>query len=269
MDLKVQQLRHPFHLVKPSPWPLLTSVAAFNTTLGAVMYMHSYLFGFYSLLFGLVFLITMMSFWWRDVVVEATWEGHHTKLVQRGLRYGMILFIVSEVMFFFAFFWAFFHSSLAPSMELGFIWPPKGIQAFCPFGVPLVNTLILLSSGVFVTWAHHSVDSQHSQTLIALFCTVGLGLFFTLLQLYEYNHATFRISDSIYGSVFFLLTGFHGFHVIIGTLFLCVCLFRCRNMHFRTGHYVGFESAIWYWHFVDVVWLFVFISVYWWGSNSH
>jgi len=263
--MSVKRPLHPFHLVTPSPWPMFASFAAFIMTVGGVMYMHSYKFGGFTLFFGTVNLLLVLALWWRDVIREATFEGMHTKAVQRGLKMGVVLFIVSEVMFFFAFFWAYFHSSLAPAIEIGSIWPPAGISAFNPWGVPLLNTLILLLSGVTITYAHHALTSGNRAFLVdGLAFTILLAIIFTFLQAYEYRTAPFNISDGIYGSTFFMATGFHGFHVIIGTTFIAVCLARVH--HFNTKHHVGFEAAAWYWHFVDVVWLFLFISIYWWGS---
>lgn len=259
--------RHPFHIVDPSPWPLLCSISSLTLTSGAVLYMQNYSGGGLTLAFGLVLLISCMLLWWRDVVREATFEGHHTKDVQQGLRYGMILFIVSEVMFFFSFFWAFFHSALAPTVDIGSIWPPKGIVPFDPWEVPLLNTLILLTSGATCTWAHHAIVSGHRRGAIgALFLTLLLAVSFSGLQAMEYIEAPFTISDSIYGSTFYLATGFHGFHVIVGSLFLFVCFIRQIRYHFTKSHHFGFEAAAWYWHFVDVVWLFLFVAIYWWGG---
>jgi cytochrome c oxidase subunit 3 len=260
--------KHPYHLVDPSPWPIFGSLGALASTLGGVMYMHSFIGGGSLLCLGLSMLIYTMFVWWRDVIREATYEGHHTSVVQIGLRYGMILFIVSEVMFFLAFFWAFFHSSLSPSVEIGAIWPPKGIEVLNPWGIPFLNTLILLSSGAAVTWAHHAIlAGLRDQAIYALLATILLAIVFTALQGMEYVEAPFTISDGIYGSTFFLATGFHGFHVIIGTIFLTVCAIRQYLAHFTPKHHFGFEAAAWYWHFVDVVWLFLFVSIYWWGGN--
>lgn len=260
--------KHPYHLVDPSPWPLTTAMAAFLTTLGGVLYMHGYQGGSLVLPFGMVSLIYSMAIWWRDVVRESTFQGHHTSAVQIGLRYGMILFIASEVMFFVAFFWAFFHSSLAPTVEIGAVWPPKGIQVLNPWEIPFLNTLILLSSGAAVTWAHHAIlAGERTQALTGLLVTVLLAVFFTAFQGYEYVEAPFTIADGIYGSTFFMATGFHGFHVFIGTLFLAVCLYRLYAFHFTKAHHFGFEAAAWYWHFVDVVWLFLFVSIYYWGGT--
>nr|YP_008816083.1 cytochrome c oxidase subunit 3 [Entransia fimbriata]AGZ90288.1 cytochrome c oxidase subunit 3 [Entransia fimbriata] len=258
---------HGFHLVDPSPWPILVAFGAFTTTLGGVMYMHSYSGGGTLLSLGFGIILYTLFVWWRDVIREATFEGYHTSMVQRGLRYGMILFILSEATFFVAFFWAFFHSSLAPTIEIGAIWPPKGIEVLNPWGVPFLNTIILLSSGAAVTWAHYAILANKPRAAQAgLAATVLLALVFTALQALEYIEASFTISDGIYGSTFYLATGFHGFHVIIGTLFLTICLIRQYLGHFTSKHHFGFEAAAWYFHFVDVVWLFLFVSIYWWGS---
>jgi len=259
--------KHPFHLVDPSPWPIVGATAAFTATTGGVLYMHGYSGGKSFLFFGLFLLLFTMLFWWRDIVREGTFEGQHTSIVQLGLRFGMILFIVSEVMFFFAFFWAFFWASLAPVPEIGSVWPPKGIATINAWEIPFLNTLLLLSSGVSVTWAHHAIISgSQRNSLVALAITIVLAVLFTLLQAFEYQSAGFSIFDGIYGSSFFIATGFHGFHVFIGTCFLTVCFFRLFYYHFTKQHHFGFEAAAWYWHFVDVVWLFLFVSIYWWGS---
>lgn len=259
--------RHGFHLVDTSPWPLATSFSAFTAAVGAVMYFHSFFGGEFFLFFGIFITTCCMFIWWRDVVREATFEGHHTLVVQEGLRNGVILFIVSEVMFFFAFFWAFFSASIAPTIEIGAIWPPKGIEPFNPWQIPALNTLILLLSGATVTWCHHAVVvGKHKDAVFGLVCTIVLALIFTGFQGLEYVSAPFSISDSVFGSSFFMATGFHGFHVLIGTSFLGVCLYRLCSFHFSSDHHVGLESAIWYWHFVDVVWLFLFVAVYWWGG---
>jgi heme/copper-type cytochrome/quinol oxidase subunit 3 len=258
---------HPYHLVTISPWPLLISVAAYITALGGVMYMHAYKFGLFTLIYGIINVIVIMGLWWRDVIREATFEGMHTTRVQKGLRIGFVLFIVSEVMFFFGFFWAFFHSSLTPAIELGCTWPPEGIVPFDPLSTPLVNTLILLLSGATITYTHHAlVTGNVLKTFIGFIETLIYAIAFTSLQCEEYIHAPFSISDGIYGSVFYLITGLHGFHVIIGTLFISVCFLRFLKGHFSREHHLGFEFAAWYWHFVDVVWLFVYIMIYWWGG---
>nr|YP_010535005.1 cytochrome c oxidase subunit III [Meloe proscarabaeus]UYA96972.1 cytochrome c oxidase subunit III [Meloe proscarabaeus] len=256
---------HPFHLVDISPWPILGSFSALIMMAGIIKWFH--LFSTDLLFIGLTSMLLIMYQWWRDISREGTFQGLHTMNVSLGLRWGMILFITSEVFFFISFFWGFFHNSLSPSIEIGMLWPPKGIQTFNPIQIPLLNTLILLTSGLTVTWAHHSLmENNHNQALQSLLLTVVLGAYFSLLQGYEYLESSFSISDAAYGSSFFMATGFHGIHVIIGTTFLLVCLFRHYLNHFSQIHHFGFEAAAWYWHFVDVVWLFLYISVYWWGS---
>jgi len=260
--------RHPYHLVDASPWPFYMSMAAFGLTFGGVCYMHDYEHGGVLLAISVIAVLAVATRWWGDVVRESTFQGLHTKAVQVGLRYGMLLFILSEVMFFFAFFWAFFHASVVPSIEIGGIWPPAGIDVLNAFDVPLLNTVVLLVSGATCTWAHHSiVAGNRANAINGLALTVALGIFFTFLQGLEYVDCSFTISDGVYGSSFFLATGFHGFHVLIGTTFLLVCLIRQIKNHFTQTHHFGFEAAAWYWHFVDVVWLFLFVSIYWWGGN--
>jgi len=257
------EAKHQYHLVEPSPWPLVGSMAAFVLTLGGVLYMHENAYGVATMGVGLMLVLATMFFWWRDIIREAEYQGHHTPIVQIGMRYGMLLFISSEVMFFVAFFWAFFDRALFPA---GGIWPPEGIVTFDPFDLPLINTLVLLLSGCTVTWAHHAiVEGNRRDFMIGLGLTVGLGMLFTALQALEYSHAPFAFSDGIYPSVFYMATGFHGFHVIIGTLFLAVCMWRGALGHFTPKQHFGFEAAAWYWHFVDVVWLFLFVAVYIWG----
>nr|QJE37247.1 cytochrome c oxidase subunit 3 [Neomysis awatschensis] len=252
-------------MVDVSPWPLMGSVGAMLLTTGLVKWFSSS--NMTLALIGLVSILAVMYQWWRDVVRESTFQGLHTMMVMKGLKWGVILFITSEVLFFFSFFWAFFHSTLSPTVEIGVMWPPMGIVTFNPFSIPLLNTLILLTSGATVTWAHHTIiEKNYSSSITALTLTCLLGLYFTALQAMEYWEAPFSIADSIYGTTFFVATGFHGLHVIIGTLFLIVCLYRLKSLHFSDKHHLGFESAAWYWHFVDVVWLFLYIFIYWWGG---
>nr|ATG83167.1 cytochrome c oxidase subunit III [Alobaldia tobae] len=256
---------HPFHLVDKSPWPITGSMGLMSMTSGTIMWFH------YSQLWlmnmGVMIILLTMIQWWRDVIRESTFQGLHTKKVIKGMKWGMILFIMSEVLFFSSFFWAFFHSSLSPSIEIGMQWPPMGIKTFNPMSIPLLNTMILLSSGVSITWAHNSIINKNlSQTLSSLFLTIILGVYFTILQAIEYYEAPFSIADSVYGATFFMSTGFHGLHVIIGTIFILISTVRIMKLHLSSNHHMGFEASAWYWHFVDVVWLFLYISIYWWGS---
>nr|YP_010564480.1 cytochrome c oxidase subunit III [Pisidia serratifrons]UZA47096.1 cytochrome c oxidase subunit 3 [Pisidia serratifrons] len=263
--MSMQHSHHTYHLVEMSPWPLTGSISAMMLTTGLVKWFHQ--FNMNLLLLGILATLLTMIQWWRDITRESTYQGLHTITVKNGLQWGMILFIVSEVLFFFSFFWAFFHSSLSPTMEIGLNWPPKSVESFNPFQIPLLNTIILLSSGATVTWAHHSImENKHSEAIQSLFITVILGFYFSALQAFEYIEAPFSISDSVYGTTFFVATGFHGLHVIIGTSFLLMCLYRLWMCHFSSNHHFGFEAAAWYWHFVDVVWLFLYIFIYWWGS---
>jgi heme/copper-type cytochrome/quinol oxidase subunit 3 len=259
--------RHAFHLVDPSAKPILTSFAALTIVVGLTLHFHGYIAGFETALCGLVGVLFSMFFWWQDIVDEGSFEGSHTNIVQLGLRYGMILFILSEIMFFFAFFWAFFASSLTPTIEIGNIWPPKGINTFKVLEIPLANTLILLCSGVSITYAHHAITAGLKlEVIFALLLTVILAVVFTFFQAYEYINADFRISDGVYGSCFFMTTGFHGFHVLIGTIFITISLVRLILNHFTKNHHFGFEAAAFYWHFVDVVWLFLYAGMYFWGG---
>jgi len=348
-DIKKYVNSHGYHLVSPSPWPFCTALAIFGLTITFLLsFQEIQPLGKINFFFSIIYLITCLYGWFRDIIVEATYQGQHTLDVQRGLRYGFILFIVSEIMFFFGFFWAFFHVSLSPSIEIGGVWPPKGIHVFNYYEIPLLNTLILLISGATITYAHKAFfigsddtetykyapflgtgydfedlvdrdvenhsdlverfkgrfsnglegyiipDEEYSDELLqnmsfaqkfivlnelfyyhsesrveiakGLLLTIFLGIFFTIIQLYEYINAPFSISDGIYGSIFFLTTGFHGLHVLVGTIFLIVTFCRHYNYHFTREHHFGFEAAAWYWHFVDIVWLFLYISIYCWGS---
>ena len=274
------QQKHPYHLVDPSPWPIFCAFSIFVLALGMIFLMHDK--GPWLLIVGGVMILQGVFFWWRDVIRESVEQNMHTPVVKIGLRYGMSLFIISEVMFFVAFFWAFFDASLFPkaatvilgeAWESDFppliqgVWPPIGTITFDPFDLPLLNTLILLLSGCTVTWAHHAILENDNPTATkALSLTVLLGVLFTSLQAYEYSHAAFALDGGIYPTTFYLATGFHGFHVIVGTIFLSVCLFRSWRGQFTSERHFGFEAAAWYWHFVDVVWLFLFICVYWWGG---
>lgn len=256
---------HPYHLVDFSPWPLTRAIGVITLVSGLVKWFHK--FNINLILLGYIIVLLSIYQWWRDVCREGTLQGKHTLIVSKGLQWGIILFIISEVFFFLSFFWAFFHRSLSPNIEIGAYWPPTRIIPFNPFQIPLLNTIILITSGITVTWAHHAlIENNYIQITQGLFLTVILGIYFTILQAYEYFEASFAISDRIYGSTFFIATGFHGLHVIIGTIFLLICLIRHLKFHFSINHHFGFEAAAWYWHFVDVVWLFLYISIYWWGN---
>ena len=264
-------LKQPYHLVDPSPWPILGAFAGGATLTGIVLASHYH--SWWMLVLGLLGTLVVMFGWWRDVLKESSTPGMHSTIVRLGLRYGMIMFIASEVMFFVGFFWAFFHFALFPEHVLGVanpIWPSSGVLTFDPWGLPFLNTMILLLSGTTLTWAHHALLHNDRKALIqGLTITVVLGLIFTGLQAWEYSLAPFKfVGGGVYPAVFFLATGFHGFHVIVGTLFLIVCLLRATKGHFTPERHFGFEAAAWYWHFVDVVWLFLFICIYWWGAGE-
>lgn len=291
------EVKHDYHLVDPSPWPFVGSLGAFTMLIGGVFWMNKSYTGFFGLplngqpwifIGGLVLILFTMAGWWRDVVTESVVRHEHTAVVKLGLRYGMVLFIASEVMFFVAWFWAYFNTAIFYN-DVGLSsWPPSGIVTLDPWHLPLLNTLILLASATTVTWAHHAIQHDDRKGAVqGLLLTVLLGLSFTCIQAYEYAHAPFTFGfngaalvpftdpahanlsagvgnlGAIYGSNFFMATGFHGFHVIVGTIFLAVCLFRAIAGHFTPTRHFGFEAAAWYWHFVDVVWLILFVFVYW------
>ena len=282
---------HDYHLVNPSQWPIVGSIAVFFMAVGAISWMH-HSYGAAPIVFGIgvVGVLYTMASWWMDVIREAQFEGDHTRVVQISHRYGMILFIASEVMFFVAWFWAFFNASLWPAdavhatrdavfgcgaaiqagaCDVAGTWPPKGINAFDPWHLPLLNTLILLTSGTTVTWAHNALLNNDRRGLkYGLLLTILLGATFTCVQAWEYSHAGFNFSGNVYGATFFMATGFHGFHVLVGTIFLIVCLIRANAGQFTPTQHLGFEFAAWYWHFVDVVWLFLFICIYVWGTGG-
>ncbi|HEY9056130.1 MAG TPA: cytochrome c oxidase subunit 3 [Aurantimonas sp.] len=276
---------HDYHIIDPSPWPFIGSIGAFVMLFGLVGWMRQFagnqfvVFGVdfaspWLFFVGLAIVLYVMFAWWSDTIKEGR-EGAHTRVVSLHLRYGMIMFIASEVMFFAAWFWAFFDASLFPNEAvqtarveaLGGQWPPVGIDVLDPLHLPLFNTITLLLSGTTVTWAHHALLHNDRKGLIwGLALTIILGLIFSYVQFYEYAHAPFAFAGSIYGSTFFMATGFHGFHVIVGTIFLIVCLIRAMKGQFTPQKHFGFEAAAWYWHFVDVVWLFLFFCIYIWGS---
>lgn len=258
---------HPFHMVNPSPWPIVSSFSLLTLALSSVLMFQGYRYGLLFFIIGILSVVGSMILWFRDVISESTYEGFHTSVVRSGINIGVILFIISEVFFFISIFWAYFHSALSPTVEIGVEWPPKGITSINPWELPLLNTVILLSSGSAVTYAHHSlIRGNRRGTIVGLLVTILLAVLFTVLQYVEYREATFTISDSVFGSCFYLGTGFHGLHVIVGTLFLLVGLWRVWNYQLTEDHHLGLESGILYWHFVDVVWLFLFVAIYWWGG---
>ena len=256
----------PYHLVEPSPYPIITSFALLTTTLSGVISIHGFSYGPILVLLGFLSTLLCITLWFKDITREGTFSGNHTIAVQKGLNLGFILFVASEVIFFVSIFWAYFHSALAPTVDLGSIWPPAGIEPLNPFEIPLLNTVLLLSSGATVTYAHHClIQGNRAGTIYGLIGTIVLAIAFTSLQGYEYVNASFTIADSAYGSTFFIATGFHGLHVIIGTIFITVSLIRIIAYHFTDHHHVGLEVSILYWHFVDVVWLFLYACVYLWA----
>ena len=277
-----EDVQHDYHLVNPSPWPLIGSIAVLALAIGGVTYMKG-LFGveagqLWTLVPGFLMVIWTMAGWWREVVKEGR-TGDHTPVVEIGLKYGMVLFIVSEIMFFAAWFWSFFELAIFYPARVGATfdatspiweglnafaqWPPTGVTTFDPFHLPLINTLILLLSGTTVTAAHHALaHDKMDNAKFMLILTIILGFAFTCLQVYEYSEAQFTFDGTLYGSAFFMATGFHGAHVVIGTIFLFVCLMRLYAKNMTAKKHLGFEFAAWYWHFVDVVWLFLFAFVY-------
>nr|YP_010586152.1 cytochrome c oxidase subunit III [Ecnomus latus]UZZ43901.1 cytochrome c oxidase subunit III [Ecnomus latus] len=256
---------HPYHLVTFSPWPITSSMGVMMFMMGFIKYFNK--FNMNLKMIGMMIILISSIQWWRDVIRESSMQGFHTNKVNMNMKWGMSLFIVSEVFFFLSFFWTFFHSSLSTSMNIGLNWPPKNISSFNPFKIPLLNTIILISSGITVTWTHQSIiNNLMNKSKISLLMTILLGLYFTCIQLFEYIEAPFSLNDSIFGSTFFVSTGFHGLHVIIGSIMLLTCYLRLQNKQFSSTHHFGLEAAIWYWHFVDVVWLFLFSFMYWWSN---
>lgn len=256
---------NPFHLVDVRPWPILASGGALVLVLSNLILIN--IKNFYLPLISLYVIIIISYTWWRDVHREASNQGRHSFIVINGLKTGIILFIISEVLFFISFFWAFFHSRISPTVELGQNWPPASILSFNPIRIPLLNTILLLSSGVSVTWAHHEMlIRNYKKAKIALYLTIILGIVFSMFQGFEYIEAPFSIADSAFGSTFFMSTGFHGLHVLIGSIFLAISLIRLITFINSPEHRIGFECAAWYWHFVDVVWLFLYSMLYWWGA---
>nr|YP_010926074.1 cytochrome c oxidase subunit III [Piagetiella africana]WKF19587.1 cytochrome c oxidase subunit 3 [Piagetiella africana] len=255
-----------FHVVSPSPWPLYMSCSSFCLLSTILLSINLVPYFILNLVLSLTFFFLTFYGWMRDVCYEGFLEGEHTMDVQKGLKMGMVMFITSEVMFFFSFFWSIFYYSLSPSSEI-YSWPPVGLMMVNPLEMPLLITLVLLSSGISITWSHHSMlENNKTSASFSLFFTIFLGLGFSVLQVKEYIDCSFTIADSVFGSIFYLSTGFHGFHMILGTSMLIVCYLRMTLNHFSKIHHVGYEASVWYWHFVDVVWLFLYICMYWWSS---
>nr|CAL18247.1 cytochrome oxidase subunit 3 [Eoxenos laboulbenei] len=255
----------PFYVVSNSPWPIILSLNLFNLFINMINWLTLKNSSLY--LFNLMFLLLISLLWWRDIIRESTFLGNHTFLTYENLKISMILFIISEIFFFISFFWNFFHNSIIPNHEFMNFWPPKFIYPFNFIEIPLLNTLILLTSGIFITWSHYAlINKNHKNMMISLIMTIILGIYFTSLQLFEYFQAKFNFFDSIYSSSFFIATGFHGIHVIIGSLFLFSLMIRQLMFFMSSSHHFNFEGASWYWHFVDVIWLFLYLSIYWWGS---
>ena len=258
----------PFHLVDQSPWPILTSFSLFLMAISAVMCFHGFEYGGTLLLLGFILTLSVMILWFKDVATEGAYLGDHTTQVRRGLTIGFVLFVVSEVFVFISVFWAYFHSSIVPSVEIGGYWPPLGIVPLNPFSIPLLNTFLLLSSGAFITYGHHAfIAGKRVFTINSFFMTIVLAVVFTLFQYIEYTDSSFSFADSVFGTTFYASTGLHGFHVIVGTIFIFIGFLRIINYNVNKQGHLGIETAILYWHFVDIVWLFLFIAVYFWGSN--
>lgn len=281
MQLKFKRDMHPFHLVAPSYWPILIAVMLFNCIVSLLHYINFFNQTVTGSFYILIYLLTRLSWfqvnicvffiilwrWFIDIIVEATFEGNHTKKVRQSLYLGINFFILSEIMFFFTFFWAFFHNALSPSINIGYLWPPLFFWKIDPFGLPLLNTALLLASGVTITYSQLALLTKNRETAIdGLICTLGFGIAFIYFQFSEYKYSSFSINDGVYGSIFYLLTGFHGLHVLIGCILLSVSLVRMVKFHFNSDHHLGYEASILYWHMVDAVWLFVFIFLYIWGN---
>lgn len=255
---------NPFHLVNPRPWPILTSLGFMRFALGVVTIVQT--FNCLPFLSSILILIFSSYLWGRDIHRESCFEGSHNKEVITGFKVGIIVFILSECFFFLGIFWGYFHLAESPSLEIGGVWPPTGIEPFDPKGIPFLNTVLLVSSGVSVTWSHHAIEKgEFKKRVISLFLTVVLGVTFTLFQLLEYYVARFTFSCSSYSSIYFIGTGFHGLHVLIGRVLLIICLFRFSSLSIRINRSVGFECSVWYWHFVDIVWFCLYLVFYWWG----
>ena len=256
-------INHPYHLVDISPWPLLRGFTCIIYILSIIKWFNFRIINLFFI--NYIILLFIIFQWWRDIIREGTFQGKHTFIVINGLRWGIILFIISELFFFISFFWTFFHRSLSINIDIGLIWPPQNIKFFNPYQIPILNSIILLRSGISVTWAHYALlNNNYYKFNQRIIITLILGIYFTILQLFEYFDSIFCFNSRIFGNIFFIRTGFHGLHVIIGTTFLLICYIRRINNEFSYTHHFGIEAAIWYWHFVDIIWLFLYINIYWW-----
>lgn len=274
--IKQSNKSHDFHLVNPSVWPIFTSFSLLLLAIGGILFLHyKHILGDIILVAGFFAVSFCLFRWWSEVIKEGQKDKAHTSIVQKGLRIGMALFILSEVMFFGAFFGSILKAILLPVDILNGIWPakpgvwpPQNIKTLDAWNIPFMNTLILLLSGTTVTWAHYSlIEKRYNEMIQALGITVLLGATFSILQMTEYYHAPFKFQDGVYAANFYMATGFHGFHVMVGTIFLFICYLRAKKGHFTNEeNSLGFEFAAWYWHFVDVVWLFLFVFLYIFGS---
>nr|YP_009935157.1 Cox3 [Metschnikowia drosophilae]QNS23013.1 Cox3 [Metschnikowia drosophilae]QNS23024.1 Cox3 [Metschnikowia drosophilae] len=258
---------HPFHLVNPSPWPLFTSFSLMNLALTMGLTAHGYMNNNMYMLMNMVLMLYVFTLWFKDMMAESTYLGDHTKAVKKGMTQGFYLFVVSEILIFASLFWAYLHSSLNPTMEIGMAWPPMGIEAVSPNELPLLNTMILLASGVTVTMGHHAlINGNRNDTLYGFIYTTLLMFIFVILQGLEYIYAPFTITDGVYGSTFFSLTGLHGVHMMSILMMFAVCTWRVYNYDFTTHSHVFGEVTVLYLHVLDMLWLFIYMMVYWWGS---
>nr|YP_010584673.1 cytochrome c oxidase subunit III [Neoseiulus californicus]UZU69618.1 cytochrome c oxidase subunit III [Neoseiulus californicus]WJN56898.1 cytochrome c oxidase subunit III [Neoseiulus californicus]WKV28868.1 cytochrome c oxidase subunit III [Neoseiulus californicus] len=256
--------KHSFHIVDLSPWPLISSFNIMNFLL-TVIFWKMMIISIKMVLFCFFLILLTLSLWWRDVMRESSYQGHHTYNVYNSMKLSMILFIISEMMFFTSFFWSYFHMSLSPELDTGNNWPPTGVSLLNPYQTPLLNTVILLSSGASVTLTHYSIlNKKYKISLFFLSLTILLGMTFSFFQFLEYNWTEFSMSDSSFGSTFFMTTGFHGMHVMIGTAFLSINIYRLLINQLNNKHHFSFEASAWYWHFVDVIWIYLYIFMYWW-----
>nr|WUG45711.1 cytochrome c oxidase subunit III [Apis cerana] len=251
----------PFHMVTNSPWPIILSFSLMNSLISTAIWIYSS--NILLMILNMTNTVVIMMFWFRDIIRESTFQGLHTLYVINFLKFSMVLFILSELMFFVSFFWAFFHSSVSPNIEIDMLWPPKDIKFFDPMEIPLLNSFILVSSGIAITVSHYYMITNNLKlSKLYLFLTIMLGTYFMIIQLIEYANSYFCFNDSVYGSIFYMATGFHGLHVLIGVIFLSMSILRMSKIHFSNMHNMNYEMAIWYWHFVDVIWLFLYSFIY-------